>query len=136
MHDPFAGTWKLNVSRSQFDANHRPTDATMRWQVEPDGSYLMRAEGTDQNGNAVTEKPQHLRPDGQAYPVEGFPGLTAVAVRQDARTLRAEARREDGSTAGEGSYRVSDDGRSMTAVTAGFDTQLRRFEMRTVWDKV
>ena len=24
---------------------------------------------------------------------------------------------------------------AMTATTAGFDTQLRRFEMRTVWDR-
>jgi hypothetical protein len=30
---------------------------------------------------------------------------------------------------------VADDGMSMTATTAGFDSQLRRFEMMTVWDK-
>ena len=30
---------------------------------------------------------------------------------------------------------VAADGQSLTATTAGFDTQLRRFEMRTVWDR-
>jgi len=51
-------------------------------------------------------------------------------------TLRAEARREDGSVAGEGSYAVSEGGRRMTSITSGFDSQLRRFEMRTAWDRV
>jgi hypothetical protein len=51
-------------------------------------------------------------------------------------TLRAEARREDGSIAGEGRYVVSDDGRYMTSITSGIDSQLRRFEMRTAWDRV
>ena len=44
-------------------------------------------------------------------------------------------KREDGSVAGEGTYVVSQDGTSMTASTAGFDSQLRRFEMRTAWDR-
>ena len=44
--------------------------------------------------------------------------------------------REDGSIAGEGSYIVAEDGTTMTATTAGFDSQLRRFEMRTVWDRI
>jgi serine/threonine protein kinase len=30
---------------------------------------------------------------------------------------------------------VNEDGRSLVATTAGFDTQLRRFEMKTVWDR-
>ena len=136
MHDPFVGTWRLNASRSEFDPNHRPTEATMRWQLEADGSYLMLAEGVDQKGERVAEKPQRLHPDGQPYPVDSFPGLTAVTTRPDQHTLRAEARREDGSVAGEGSYVVSDDGATMTAITSGFDSQLRRFEMRTAWDRV
>jgi hypothetical protein len=136
MHDPFVGTWKLNPARSQFDPNHRPADATMRWQIEPDGGYLLLAEGLDERGQPCTEKPQKLVPDGNAYPVENLPGLTCVTSRLGTRTLRADVKRDDGSIAGEGSYTVSEDGASMTAATAGFDSQLRRFEMRTVWDRV
>jgi hypothetical protein len=44
-------------------------------------------------------------------------------------------KRDDGSIAGEGSYVIADDGKTMTATTSGFDSQLRRFEMRTVWDR-
>ena len=75
-------------------------------------------------------------PDGQPYPVPQLQGLTCVTSRPDPHTLRGEVRREDGSIAGEGSYVVAPDGATMTATTAGFDSQLRRFETRTVWDRV
>jgi hypothetical protein len=135
MQDPFVGTWTLNVARSEFDPNHRPSQATMTWSLEKDGAYLMLAEGVNGAGTRVAEKPQRLVADGNPYAVENLPGLTSVTTRPAPNTIRAEARREDGSLAGEGTYVVADDGRTMTATTAGFDTQLRRFTMRTVWDR-
>lgn len=136
MHDPFVGTWNLNPARSQFDPNHRPSEGTMSWELDRSGSYVMRAHGVNVKGENVTERPQTMIPDGRPYPIPDFPGLTTVTSRPDARTIRAEARREDGSIAGEGTYVVSEDGASLTATAAGFDTQLRRFETRTVWDRL
>jgi hypothetical protein len=133
MHDPFTGTWKLNPGQSRFDPNHRPAEATMRWKLEPDGGYLMEAEGVDEKGQRRTEKPQKLFPDGKPYEVEHLPGLNCVTSRSGPNAIRAEVKREDGSIAGEGSYVVAEDGTTMTATTSGFDSQLRRFEMRTVW---
>ena len=46
-----------------------------------------------------------------------------------------EATREDGSLAGEGTYLVAADGTTMVATTRGFDSQLRPFTMKTVWDR-
>jgi hypothetical protein len=135
MHDPFVGIWKLNRDKSQFDPNHRPTEGTMHFEQDPDGWYVLKAEGANAKGERVTERPQKFIPDGQAYPVPDFPGLTAVTSRPQPNAIHAEVRREDGTIAGEGSYVVSEDGKSLTATTAGFDTQLRRFEMRTVWDR-
>jgi hypothetical protein len=135
MSDPFVGTWTLNPGRSAFDPNHKPAQATMNWQLEADGSYLLRAAGIDAKGNPCEEKPQRLRPDGVAYPIEGLFGLTSVTTRPNAHTVRAEARREDGSLAGEGTYVVADDGTTMTASTKGFDSQLRPFALQTVWDR-
>ena len=134
MQDPFLGTWKLNPGKSTFDANHQPTSGTLRWQREDDGAYLMLAEGTNAKGEHVTERPQKLVPDGQSYPVPDFPGLSCVTTRPSPTILRAQVKREDGSVVGDGSYTV--EGESMIAVTTGFDTQLRRFEMRTVWERV
>ena len=135
MHDPFIGTWTLNPSKSAFDANHRPSEATMIWETGDAGTYIMKAEGANQNGERCAEQPQTLIPDGAPHPVPNFPGLSTVTTRPDRHTIRSEARREDGTVAGEGSYVVSADGRVLTATTAGFDTQLRRFKMTTVWDK-
>jgi hypothetical protein len=58
-----------------------------------------------------------------------------VTTRSGRNAIRAEVKREDGSIAGEGSCVAADDGKTMTATTSGFDSQLRRFEMRTVWDR-
>ena len=135
MDDPFIGTWKLNPGSSQFDANHRPTEAVMHWRLAADGGYLMEAAGLNAKGERVSERPQKLVPDGKPYPVPDFPGLSTTTSRPQPYTIRAEVKREDGSVAGEGTYVVSQDGTSMTASTAGFDSQLRRFEMRTAWDR-
>jgi len=136
MSDLFVGTWKLNRDKSTFDANHRPSEGTMRLEPTASGGYLLSASGKNQRGEAVTERPQTFVPDGKPYPIDGMPGLATITSRPDALTLRAEVRREDGSLAGEGSYAVSPDGASLVATTAGFDSQLRRFEMTTVWDRV
>jgi hypothetical protein len=135
MHDPFLGQWSLNPARSELTPHHRPTEATMTWQIDADGGYLMLAEGTNDKGQHVKEKPQKLFPDGKSYPVESLPGLSATTTRPDANTIRGEVRREDGSLVGEGTYVVADDGKTMTASTSGFDTQLRPFTMRTVWER-
>ncbi len=74
MNNPFAGTWTLNPTRSKFDANHKPAQATMTWKLDPDGVYLLLAEGVDAKGARCTEKPQRLRPDGVAYPSRACPG--------------------------------------------------------------
>jgi hypothetical protein len=133
--DPLLGTWTLNPSPTQFDSHHRPQAATLVIERDDEGTYVIKAEGISEKGQTVTEKTQMLMPDGQPRPVPDFPGLAMTSTRPDAYTLQCQVRREDGSIAGQGTYSVSPDGRSLTAVTAGFDSQLRQFEQRTSWDK-
>ena len=134
-HDPLVGTWTLNPSRSEFDPNHRPQAGTLVIEPDGEGSYVIKAEGVSEKGQKVTEKTQTIVADGQPRPVPDFPGLAVTSTRPDANTLHSDVRREDGSIAGQGTYIVSADGRSLTAITAGFDSQLRQFEQRTSWDK-
>jgi hypothetical protein len=135
MYDPFPGTWKLKPEASQFDPNHRPGSATMVLEAEPDGVYVLKAEGIDAKGEKCVEKPARIVPDGQDHPLPGFPGLIVTAHRADANTIRTEVRREDGSVVGGGSYVISEDGRSMLATTFGHDTQLRQFQAQTAWER-
>ena len=134
MH-PFVGTWGLNTGKSAFDANHRPRAGTMRIALEADGAVVMTAEGVNEKGEPCVERPNRLRPDGRDYPVPDFAGLVVNTVVRDARTLRTECRREDGSLVGAGTFVISEDGASLTATTSGRDTQLREFTQTTVWDR-
>jgi hypothetical protein len=136
MTDPFVGTWKLSQEGSAFDANHRPSAGTMHLEAVAGGGYRLTAWGRTEKGEPCAERPQTFIPDGKPYPVPDFPGLTSTTSRPAPRTIHAEVKREDGSIAGEGSYVVSLDGQSLAATTAGFDSQLRRFEMKTVWHRV
>jgi hypothetical protein len=133
--DPFVGKWALNIEKSRFDANHNPRSGTMVFEAE-EGGYVMKAEGVAPDGRVVNERPQRFVLDGQPHPLPDFPELLAVATRPTPRALHGEVRRPDGSIVGEGDFVVSPDGLSMTATTTGFDSQLRRFQVSTAWDRI
>jgi hypothetical protein len=135
MQDPFIGTWTLNVEKSQFDANHRPQAGTIVLEVDQEGYYLQKAEGVNEKGEKVAERPQRYIADGQDHPIQGVPGLSYRATRVDKYTLTGEAKRGDGSIVGGATKIVSPDGKSMTIDNFGYDSQLRQFKMRTVWDR-
>ncbi|MBK5293569.1 MAG: hypothetical protein JJE04_18070 [Acidobacteriia bacterium] len=107
----------------------------MVFELDAEGHYLMKAEGKKANGEKVAERPQRFIPDGKEHPIPDCPGLKAVANRPDPNTIQVEARREDESVAGGGTYVVSADGQSLTATNFGYDSQLRQFKQRTVWDR-
>jgi len=133
MEDLLIGTWKLNPAESQFDAHHRPRAATMVLERTPEGHYLLTAEGLNEKGEPVKERPTRMIADGKEHPVPDLPGLIAVVTRSDPYTLTAEVHREDGSVVGGGTYAVSKDGKSLTATNFGYDTQLRQFKQQTAW---
>jgi hypothetical protein len=135
MQDPFVGTWILSPARSNFDPNHQPADAVMIFEMDAEGRYTLRAQGTKESGETVVERPQELIPDGRTHPIPDLPGLVAIVKQPEPTVIEAEVRREDGSLAGQGRYAVSADGQSLTATTEGFDSQLRRFRTTTVWER-
>ena len=130
--DPFSGTWKMNLQKSNFDPNHRPSEGTVRFEPQSDG-YIMRAEGVCE-GKRVEEQPQRFILDGKERPVPGAPNVTAVSTRPDPNTIRAVARSGD-RTVGDGSYVVSADGSTLTATVRGIDAQQRQFQTTVVWDR-
>jgi hypothetical protein len=135
MQDPFLGVWILNVEKSEFDANHRPRGGTMVVELDAEGYYLQKVEGINEKGDKVVERPMRFIPDGQERPIPDLPGLSYVATRPDTYTMTAEARREDGSVVGGSTTVVSVEEKSKTVTNFGYDTQLRQFKMRTVWDR-
>lgn len=122
----------MNPQKSNFDPNHRPTEATMRFERQPDG-YLMRAEGIA-GGKRVEERPARFILDGVERPVPGATGVTAVSTCPDPNTIVSVARSGD-RTVGEGSYFVSADGATLTVTVRGIDAQQRPFQTSVVWDR-
>ena len=136
MQDPFVGTWTLNVEQSEFDPNHRPQAGTAWIELGADGYYSQKAEGVTEKGEKCAERPLRFIADGKEHPVPDFPGLKFVTTLLDPHTMTAEVRREDGSVVGGGTTVVSADGKSKTVTNFGYDTQLRQFKQRTVWDRL
>ena len=108
----------------------------MIFELNSEGHYLKKARGVKENGEKVEERPARFIPDGQEHPIPGMPNLKALATRPDSNTIHGEARREDGSVVGGGTYMVSADGTTLTVTNFGWDSQLRQFQQKTVWDRV
>jgi hypothetical protein len=135
MTDPFIGTWTLSVAESEFDANHRPRAGTIVYEIDANGYYTKTAEGINANGEKCVERPERFIPDGKSHPIPDFPGLSYTVTRTDPNTMTGEVRRTDGSVVGGATSSVSEDGRRLTIANFGYDSQLRQFRMRTVWDR-
>ena len=135
MQDPFVGTWKLNIEKSEFDANHQPRAGTMVVELDAEGYYTVKAEGLNQKGEKVVERPMRFLADGKEHPIPDFPGLKHTASKPDPRTMIHEARREDDTVVGGSTTALSEDGNSKTVSNFGHDSQLRQFKLRTVWER-
>ena len=135
MQDPFVGTWILNVEKSEFDLNHRPREGTMVVELDGEGYYLQTAVGINDKGEKCSERPMRFIADGKEHPIPDFPGLMYTVTQPEANTMIGEARREDGSVVGGSTTVVSEDGKSKTVTNFGYDSQLRQFKQRTVWER-
>ena len=123
--DPFEGTWRSNIERSNFDPNYSPEQACIRFEATDEG-YLMVAYGV-KDGQAVAERPSTIIPDGRRRPIVDLngrpvagvpPGAVTFGAQPDPRTIEAGAE-VDGKTLGKGTYKVSDDGSTLTVTSEG-----------------
>jgi len=139
--DPFEWTWKAVNEQSQWDSGYTPEQACMRFEATDNG-YLLVAYGV-KDGQAVAERPTAIIPDGRRRPIvdlNGRPvaGVPAGAVqfgsRLDANTIEAGAE-ADGRVLGKGTYRVSDDGRTLTVTTEGIGLK-GPFKVSAVFERV
>jgi hypothetical protein len=139
--DLFEGTWKAQNENSQWDPASTPEQACLRFEATGTG-YLLVAYGIKE-GQAVAERPTSIIADGRRRPIvdlngRPIPGVPAGAVtfgsRPDPRTLEAGAE-VDGKVLGKGTYRVSDDGKTLTVTTEG--TGLKGpFKVLAVFERV
>ena len=125
--DIFEGTWTAKSEDSQWDVrdNPKPQQACVRFEATETG-YLMVAYGIV-DGKAVAERPQAISTDGRrrplldlnGRPIPGVPsGAVAFGSRSDSQTLEIGAE-VDGKVLSAGTYKVSADGKTLTATNEG-----------------
>lgn len=139
--DPFEGTWKANNEKSKWDPASTPEQACLRLEAT-DAGYLMVAYGI-KDGQAVAERPQSIIADGtrrplvdlNGRPIPGVPpGTLAFGSRPDPQTIDMGAEVE-GKMLRKGTFRVSDDGKTLTVTTEG--TGLNGpFKVEAVFERV
>jgi hypothetical protein len=124
--DVFEGTWQAKAGTSTFDGAPGPVEqACMRFEVTENG-YLLVAYGVV-DGHAVAERPNRIVTDGTRRPVVDLNGRPVAGVppgamvhehQPDPHTLEVTLE-ADGNVLNSGTYRVSDDGKTMSVTTEG-----------------
>jgi hypothetical protein len=133
MRDALVGTWTLNTGASEFDPKYVPKAGTVAINLEPDGWYVVQAEGITAAGERVVERTQRFMPDEQERPDPEMAGVTTVARRTDANTIVVEGKR-GGELLGRVSYAVSEDGNRLSATSSGVGVN-GPFQTRVVFDR-
>ena len=139
--DLFEGTWKANNEKSQWDPAYTPEEACLRFEATDEG-YLLVAYGI-KDGQPVAERPTPIIADGRRRPIVDLngrpipgvpPGAMSFGAQPDPYTIESGAE-VDGQVLGKGTYRVSDDGQTLTVTTEG--TGLKGpFEVVAVFERV
>jgi hypothetical protein len=139
--DLFEGTWKAKNDNSQWDPAYTPEQACLRFEAT-DAGYLLVAYGI-KDGQAVAERPTSIIADGRRRPIVDLngrpisgvpPGALGFGHRPDPYTLEAGAE-VDGKVLGKGTYRVSDDGKTLTVTTEGMGLK-GPFKVQAVFERV
>jgi hypothetical protein len=114
--DPFAGEWKLDPNRWEFDAETAPRKQILHIDVNPD-SMKMRVEGIDFREQAIHS--ERLLKFGSENPVTGETAWDSVTDRRiDQRNIESVYRKK-GKTVRTVRYAISTDGKTLTVSTSG-----------------
>lgn len=139
--DLFEGTWRAQNERSRWDPAYTPEQACLRFEATDTG-YLLVAYGI-KDGQAVAERPTSIIADGRRRPLVDLngrpipgvpPGAVTFGSRPDPQTIEAGAE-ADGKVLGKGTYKVSDDGKTLTVTTEGIGLK-GPFKVQAVFERV
>jgi hypothetical protein len=139
--DLLEGTWKGNNEKSQWDPKYMHEQAYLRFEATETG-YILFAYGI-KDGQAVAERPTPLIPDGKRRPCVDLngrplpgvpPGAMAYGNRPDAHTFEGWVE-ADGKVLGGGTYKISEDGKTLTVTTQGMGVK-GPFKIVAVFDRV
>ncbi len=132
--DRQVGTWKLNLEKSKYTADHpAPKSITLNIQ-EQAGSLKFNVDGEDAQGNPV-----HIefsaKYDGKDYPETGSPTADTVAVKRINASTIEVTNKKNGQVVTTVRSVVSKDGKTRTSTWKGKNAKGEPETWTTVVDK-
>jgi len=131
--DPFIGTWKLNVEKSQYSPGPEPKSQTSVYTVAGKGVRI-RTTGIGADGKP-TSQDTTANYDGKDYPTIGNPDYDTTSFKRvDAYTVLI-VRRMDGKVVQTATNVVSKDGKTRTVTTKGTNAKGQAISNASVYDR-
>jgi hypothetical protein len=121
--DPWLGTWKVNLAKSTYSPDPKPTvPGVVKIEKMGDG-YMTTIDVTDAQGQKIHTETM-WKFDGKDNPTKGAPApnSTAAYKKVDARTFEVSAK-VDGKPTVMTKVAISADGKTMTATQTGTNAQ-------------
>lgn len=109
--DPLAGSWKLNVAKSQFGANP-PRSSIVKREALPNG-FKSTTDTVEPNGDTL-HYTYTAYYDGKDYPVDGDPGRDMVSMKRVSPNIVDTVSKKAGKVTTQTRLRVAPDGKTMT----------------------
>jgi hypothetical protein len=116
--DNFTGTWKLNLSMSQYNPGPPPRSLTSHVEIMGDTANFT-FDGYDGNGKPISPGEITIKLDGKDYPIEGDPARDTIAMKTIDDYTIEETNKKGGKVTTITRTVYAKDGKSRTATTTG-----------------
>jgi hypothetical protein len=131
--DPFMGTWKLNLAKSNYGSAPTPKSETIKLEPWEDGAKATVDMVTAQ-GRAIHYE-LAAKYDGKDYPIKGDPLADTIAVKRTDANHAESTWKKDGKVVSRVQEVISRDGKTWTATIATKDAQGKDIKIVQVSDK-
>jgi hypothetical protein len=128
------GTWKLNLTKSQYSPGPAPKSSTIIFEAVGQG-FRGTIEGIDAQGNLTKAVFGVFFLDGKSYPVTGFPAYDAVSIKQINDSTWESTRTKAGKVVQTGTDEISADGKTRTFTATGVNENGQQINNVAVYDK-
>jgi hypothetical protein len=129
------GTWRINIAKSKYSPSPAPKAGTLTISQSGASGVKIDAESTNADGTP-TRIQYDAQFDGKDYPITGFPGADAVALKRiDDKVMEAQLKSK-GAVVLTVRSTLSADGKTRTSTFKGKDPQGREVSNTVVYDRV
>jgi hypothetical protein len=108
----FAGTWKLNTTKSKYDGIPMPKEMTVTYGPQGAG-WRYTGKGAGANGEAINRSFTYAK-DGAEIKTTGFAEFDAIVIQNGNTDKSIATYKRQGKAVGTGTRTVSADGKTMT----------------------